>query len=45
MEPGWLRRFCRAGVVLAFGVYFVLLLRDMYAMDVRLLPYRNWIFD
>ena len=45
MEPGWLRRFCRAGVVLAFGVYFVLMLGDMYAMDVRLLPYRNWIFD
>ena len=34
-----------AGVVLAFTVYFAILLKGMYAVDVRLLPYRNWIFD
>lgn len=40
-----LRRLCRAGVVVAFGCYFLLLLKGMYAIDVRLLPYLNWIFD
>nr|WP_321152602.1 EpsG family protein [uncultured Acetatifactor sp.] len=41
----WLRRLCRAGVIAAFGGYFLLLLRGMYAVDVRLLPYLNWIFN
>ena len=41
----WLRRLCRAGVIGAFGCYFLLLLRGMYAIDVRLLPYLNWIFN
>lgn len=45
MRGGWLRRLCYAGVVGAFGIYFVLLLKGMYAVDVRLLPYRNWIFN
>lgn len=45
MREGWLGRFCRAGVVCAFGGYFFLLLRGMYALDIRLLPYRNWIFQ
>lgn len=45
MEKGWFARFCRAGVVCAFGGYFILLLRDMYAVDIRLLPYLNWIFN
>lgn len=45
LEKGWFRKVCIAGVVLAFGLYFVLLLRDMYAVDVRLLPYLNWIFN
>lgn len=40
-----LRRLCYAGVVGAFGVYFVFLLKQMYAVDIRLLPYLNWIFD
>lgn len=45
MEDGWVRRICLAGVVCGFGGYFILLLRGMYAVDIRLLPYLNWIFD
>ena len=45
MPRGWLRRFCMAGVICGFGGYFGLLLKGMYAVDIRLLPYRNWIFD
>lgn len=45
MKRGWLRRLCHAGVIGAFLVYFVFLLKGMYATDIRLLPYLNWIFD
>lgn len=45
MKKGWFRNFCYAGVTGAFTVYFVMLLRGMYAVDVRLLPYLNWIFN
>lgn len=45
MPAGWLRRICYVGVIGAFGAYFVFLLRGMYAVDVRLLPYLNWIFN
>ena len=45
MSGGWMRRLCYAGVVGGFGGYFVLLLKEMYAVDVRLLPYLNWIFN
>ncbi len=45
MEKGWLRRLAYAGVAGAFGMYFILLLREMYAVDIRLLPYLNWIFN
>lgn len=45
MNRGWLRRLCYCGVIGAFCVYFVFLLRGMYATDIRLLPYLNWIFD
>lgn len=45
MERAWLRRFMYVGVIGAFTVYFVFLLRGMYAVDVRLLPYLNWIFN
>lgn len=45
MRQGWFRRLCRAGVIGAFGIYFVFLLKGMYATDIRLLPYRTWIFD
>lgn len=45
MADGWFKRLCQVGVVGAFGAYFVLLLKGMYAIDVRLLPYLNWIFN
>ena len=45
MENAVLRKLGIFGVVCAFGAYFVLLLRGMYAVDVRLLPYLNWIFN
>jgi hypothetical protein len=45
MRKGWLRRLCLVGAVGFFGAYFVMLLRGMYAVDVRLLPYLNWIFN
>ncbi len=46
-EMPWrrLRKLCYVGVIGAFGCYFLLLLKGMYAIDVRLLPYLNWIFD
>ena len=45
MKKGWFRNLCIAGVVGAFCLYFVMLLKGMYSVDVRLLPYLNWIFD
>ena len=45
MKKGWFRNLCVAGVVGAFLLYFVMLLKGMYAVDVRLLPYLNWIFN
>ncbi len=45
MEEGMLRRLCCAGVIGGFTLYFLILLRGMYAVDVRLLPYLNWIFN
>jgi len=45
MKLGWFRRLCYAGVIGAFLLYFAMLLRGMYAVDVRLLPYLNWIFN
>ncbi len=45
MEKGWFKNLCYAGVILAFVAYFGLLLKGMYAVDIRLLPYLNWIFN
>lgn len=45
MEKGWLRTFCYIGVIGAFTGYFIVLLYKMYDVDVRLLPYLNWIFN
>ncbi|MCM1101300.1 MAG: EpsG family protein [Clostridium sp.] len=45
MPKGWFRKLCYGGVATCFGVYFVFLLRGMYATDIRLLPYLNWIFN
>lgn len=45
IETTWFRRLCYVGVIGAFLGYFILLLRGMYATDIRLLPYLNWIFN
>lgn len=45
IEKPWLRRLYYCGVIGAFICYFAFLLKGMYATDIRLLPYRNWIFD
>lgn len=45
LHTGWFKRLCYVGVVGAFGLYFLLLIRGMYATDIRLLPYLNWIFN
>lgn len=44
MPAGWFKKLCYVGVIGAFTAYFVLLLKGMYATDIRLLPYLNWIF-
>ena len=45
MEKKWLRRLACVGVAGAFGIYFAFMLKGMYAVDIRLLPYLNWIFN
>lgn len=45
MKKGWFRTLCYVGVYTLFGLYFLLLLRGMYDVSVRLLPYLNWIFN
>lgn len=45
MPKGWFRKLCYAGVIGAFTLYFGMLLKGMYATDIRLLPYLNWIFN
>lgn len=45
MKEGLLRSLCCFGVIAGFTLYFLFLLRGMYAVDVRLLPYLNWIFN
>jgi hypothetical protein len=45
LKPGWLQKACYVGVIGAFGLYFLVMLKGMYATDIRLLPYLNWIFD
>ena len=45
IDVKWFRRLAQIGVVAAFTCYFALLLKGMYATDIRLLPYLNWIFN
>ena len=45
MKKGWFCNLCKLGVVGAFLVYFFVMLYKMYDVNVRLLPYLNWIFD
>ena len=44
-RKGWFRTLCIIGVVAAYLLYFVMLLRGMYDVEIRLLPYLNWIFN
>lgn len=44
-KKGWFRNLCIAGVIAAFLLYFYMLLRGMYNVEIRLLPYLNWIFN
>ncbi len=39
------RRIMTAAVALAFIAYFAVFLRGAYDISIRILPYRNWIFD
>ena len=32
-------------LIAAYLLYFVMLLRGMYDVEIRLLPYLNWIFN
>ncbi len=45
MKKGWFRNLYITGVIIVFSLYFVMLLRNMYDVYVRLLPYLNWIFN
>lgn len=45
MEKGWKKVLFSAGVALVFCAYFVLFLKSAYSVDVRILPYLNWIFN
>ena len=45
MKKGWFRTLCHVGTIAAFTGYFGVLLYKMYDVNVRLLPYLNWIFD
>ncbi len=45
IRRGWFCTLCYVGVIGAFAGYFVVLLYKMYDVDVRLLPYLNWIFN
>ena len=45
IERKWLRIAAAVGTVTAFSLYFVMLLRGMYDVEIRLLPYLNWIFN
>lgn len=45
MKKGPLKILCTVAVILCFLLYFGMMLQKMYEINIRLLPYRNWIFD
>lgn len=45
MEKGALRTLCLIGTIGGFTGYFAVILYRMYDVNVRLLPYLNWIFN
>ena len=40
----WLRITCLIGCIAVFTAHFFLFMKQMYLVDVRLLPYLDWIF-
>jgi hypothetical protein len=45
IQKNGMRIFCTVGVALAFWGYFMVFLVQAYETNIRLLPYRNWIFQ
>lgn len=45
MKEGIWKKLFTIGVVLAFAAHFALFLKTAYNVDIRLLPYLNWIFN
>lgn len=45
MKPGRMKTLVRVAVIAGFTLYFAFLLLQMYDEGVKLLPYRNWIFQ
>lgn len=45
LENKGLKRVLTMGVCAVFSVYFYMFLKSAYGVDVRILPYRNWIFQ
>lgn len=45
IENKVLRHLLTVGTALVFAAYFVLFLRSAYNVNIRLLPYLNWIFN
>ncbi len=45
MEKKGMRRLLTAGTAAVFLAYFILFLRSAYDVNIRLLPYLNWIFN
>lgn len=45
MGEGIWKKIFTAGVLLAFVLHFALFLKTSYSVDIRLLPYLNWIFN
>lgn len=39
------RIFFTASIIIAFCLYFLVFLRGAYDVSIRILPYRNWIFN
>ncbi len=45
MKKGWWKNLVTVGTLSAFGVYFGFFLKTAYDVNIRLLPYLNWIFN
>ncbi|MCD8326688.1 MAG: EpsG family protein [Lachnospiraceae bacterium] len=45
LPDGKWKKLLTAGTVAAFLIYFAFFLKSAYDVDIRILPYRTWIFD